>query len=189
MMREFVTRDGRKALLRPATEDDAAAFIRAVDGVAREQDYFIRSRFDVELEWERAFIAKATKQGNLMLLAVIDGSMVGWVTLLRARAEFMRHTADLGMGVIQEYRGIGVGTALLEYALTWAAGQGLEKIHLGVRVSNVRAQALYRKFGFVQEGYRVRAIKDTDGRYDDNLEMAYFISRVAGHRQQKQGED
>ncbi len=175
MSKRFVTKDGQKVWLRPAIEEDAANLIQGVDSVARELVYFIRSRFEMDVDKEKAFIAKARREGNLMLVAILDGKLIGWVTLFRAQAEFLRHTAELGMGIMHSYRGIGIGTALMDYVLTWAAEHGIENVHLGVRVSNDRAKALYEKFGFVQEGYRVRQIKDPNGNYDDNVEMTYFV--------------
>jgi ribosomal protein S18 acetylase RimI-like enzyme len=186
MSLKFVTKDGRTGRLRPATENDAEALIQAVDSVAREMVYFLRSRFELDVEKERIFIAEAAERGNLMLLAELDGRIVGWVTLFRARAEFLQHTAELGMGVLGGYRGIGIGTALMEHALKWAREQSFEKINLGVRASNERARALYRKFGFVEEGYRVQEIKDLEGRYDDSVEMAVFV--VPGPSSNAEGE-
>jgi ribosomal protein S18 acetylase RimI-like enzyme len=176
MSHKFVTKDGRTGRLRPATEDDAEALIQAVDGVARELVYFLRSRFELDVEKERIFIAEAAERGNLMLMAELDGRIVGWLTLFRARAEFLQHTAELGMGVLRGYRGTGIGTALMKHALEWASKRNFEKVNLGVRASNERARALYRKFGFAEEGYRVREIKDLDGHYDASVEMAIFVS-------------
>jgi RimJ/RimL family protein N-acetyltransferase len=177
-MSRFRTRDGRVVWLRQAVEADAAAFIHAIDSVAREQRYFIRSRFEVEEQKERSFIARARQTGDLILVALDGSAVVGWVTLFRAQAEFQRHTAELGMGIIQQYREIGLGTELMDRALRWAAENDIEKVNLGVRASNERAMALYHKFGFVQEGYRVRDIKDRQGRYDDDIEMAYFVPQA-----------
>jgi len=171
----FVTRDGQTVWLRPAIEEDAADFIQAVDSVAREEAYFIRSRFEKEVSQERAFIAGAKERGDLLLVAMVDGRLVGWVTLFRGRVEFLRHTTELGMGVIQGFRGVGIGTGLMDYALKWSAEHGIEKVNLGVRASNGQARVLYRKFGFVEEGRRVHEIKDLHDRYDDNIEMAYFV--------------
>ena len=183
MSREFVTRDGRTVWLRRAFEDDAADFIRAVDSVAREGVYFLRSRFNLDEDRERALLAETAERGGLVLLAVEIGRpspsqtqwLTGWLTLLRARPEFLRHTCELGIGVLRDYRGLGIGSALMEYALQWAAQQRLEKVNLGVRASNERARALYLKFGFAEEGLRVREIKDQQGRYDDSIEMAFFV--------------
>jgi len=175
MSKKLRTKDERTVWLRPAIKEDAAALIRAADSVAREGRFLVRSRFERDVEQEQEFIAAARERGDLILVALLDGVLVGWVMIFRARREFMRHTAELGMGVLRGQRGIGIGTALMDYALAWAAEHGIEKVNLAVRVSNEPAQALYRKFGFVEEGYRVREVKDLEGRYDDNIEMAFFV--------------
>ena len=44
----------------------------------------------------------------------------------------MRHVRELGMLVIDGYREMGVGGALMDYALDWAKRQkGVEKVVLG----------------------------------------------------------
>jgi RimJ/RimL family protein N-acetyltransferase len=176
MAEKVAIKDGRTVSLRPAVERDAPALVHAIDSVAREQKYLLRSRFEVSVEEERAIIARARAQGNLILLAILDGELVGWLSLFRGRHEFRRHTGQMGISVVRGYRGLGIGTALMVYALDWAAKQGLEKINLGVRISNERARALYCRFGFVEEGYRVREIKDLHGRYHDSVDMAYFVA-------------
>jgi RimJ/RimL family protein N-acetyltransferase len=174
-MASFTTRDGRTLRLRPAAEDDAASLIRAIDSIRREQVYFVNSRFEVSEQQGRAFIARVKQGGDLLLVALDGDAIVGWVRLVHAQAEFQRHTAQLGVGVIRQYREAGLGTELMDRALKWAAENRIEKVNLGVRASNKRAIALYDKFGFVQEGYRLRDIKDGQGRYDDDIEMAYFV--------------
>ena len=68
--------------------------------------------------------------------------------------------------------GRGVGSTLLrslcDYADNWL---GLLRLELEVYADNHRAQALYRRFGFVQEGvHRCHAMRD--GVYVDSLSMA-----------------
>ena len=173
-MRTLRLSSGETLYLRPAVAEDAAEMIRAVDAVAREGSYFLRSRFEVDEEAERSFLAVAQERGDLVLIAKTAGRIVGWVTLLRGKAEFQRHTAELGTGVVREWRGRGVGSALIELALAWAAEQGIEKVKLGVRAENDRAHTLYVRFGFEEEGYRLRDVKDSSGAYYDVVEMAWF---------------
>lgn len=191
MAQETVLKNGQMVRLRPATIDDAAELIRAVDSVAREIDYLLRSRFVIAVEEEQAVISRATELGRLIVVALLEERLVGWASLKRGRHEFLRHTGELGMGVVRGYRGLGIGTALIDYALRWAARQGLEKVNLGVRASNVRARALYRKCGFVEEGCRVREIKDLYGNYHDSVEMAYFVPQAwsPGEQERKDGQD
>lgn len=175
MASKLVTQGGQTVWLRPAIEDDAAELIRGMDSVAAEGKYFLRSRVERDVETERAFIARTRERGDLILVAVVQGRPVGWLNLFRGQPEFLRHTAVLGMGVIKDFRGQGIGSALLDSGLKWAAEQGIEKVNLGVRASNRRARAIYYRFGFVEEGVLVREIRDQHGRYDDKVEMAYFV--------------
>jgi ribosomal protein S18 acetylase RimI-like enzyme len=178
VVQEVALKDGRTIRLRPATTDDAAEMIRAIDSVAREGAYLLRSCFDVAVEEGQARIAQRREEGSLIVVAVLGGKLVGWASLKRSRHEFLQHTVGLGMGVVRGYRGLGIGTALMDYVLEWAAEQGFEKVNLGVRANNERAKALYRKLGFVEEGVRVREIKDLYGNYHDSVEMAYFVPQA-----------
>jgi ribosomal-protein-alanine N-acetyltransferase len=67
------------------------------------------------------------------------------------------------------FRRRGVGQRLLARALLDAYEQGIRTIFLEVRRSNVNAQALYRKFGFIEDGVRPRY-------YVDNNEDALLMS-------------
>jgi ribosomal protein S18 acetylase RimI-like enzyme len=170
------TRDARALILRIARPGDAAALIAATDAVARERRYFLRSRFQHDVEVEREFINLAHRSGNLVLVTTVDGVFAGWLTLQRQPQEFRRHVVELGMGVLIAYRGVGVGKALLGAALAWAARAKVEKIELSVRATNERARKLYEQAGFVSEGCRKRAIKDDLGAYDDLVLMARLLA-------------
>ena len=52
-----------------------------------------------------------------------------------------------------EHRGVGATEALFEAAVAWAWSlAGLERVRLFVHEGNPRAQAFYRRFGFVPSG-------------------------------------
>jgi ribosomal-protein-alanine N-acetyltransferase len=52
------------------------------------------------------------------------------------------------LAVLGEFRGRGVGTALLEYVIQAAANRGAERATLEVRRSNAPARRLYERLGF-----------------------------------------
>ena len=57
----------------------------------------------------------------------------------------------------------------------WACrAPGVEKLELTVRSTNEPALKLYRKFGFVVEGRFRNRILLADGRYIDDIGMAWF---------------
>lgn len=72
------------------------------------------------------------------------------------------------IGVTPELRGKGLGELLLVRLFEIASERNAEWVTLEVRVSNASAQALYRKYGFTQQGVRRRY-------YSDNGEDAYIM--------------
>jgi putative acetyltransferase len=83
-----------------------------------------------------------------------------------------RHAAGIGMAVAREAQRQGVGSALLAALIDWADNWAqLLRLELTVYTDNPGAIALYRKFGFVDEGVH-RAYALRDGVYVDALAMA-----------------
>jgi RimJ/RimL family protein N-acetyltransferase len=120
---------------------------------------------------------KSVLEARYPFLVVTERStIVGWCDVARREREGFRHTAELGMGLSAKMRGLGLGSRLLKAIIVLSRRRGIEKLELQVYASNVPARGLYRKFGFKVEGRRVRARK-LDGRYDDVVLMALFLTR------------
>ncbi|BBI31830.1 ribosomal protein S18-alanine N-acetyltransferase [Cohnella abietis] len=68
----------------------------------------------------------------------------------------------------EQYRGVGNGKKLLQEMMKTAYFLGARRMTLEVRVTNERAQALYRKLGFYPSGVR-------PAYYSDNLEDALIM--------------
>ena len=84
------------------------------------------------------------------LVAADDGLVTGYAGLLVAAAQ-----ADvLTIAVAADRWGRGTGSALLEALLAEAARRGCTEVFLEVRTDNMRAQQLYRRYGFRQIGIR-----------------------------------
>lgn len=82
------------------------------------------------------------------------------------------HICDEGhitnIAVHPEFRGNGIGSALMESLLDYAKNEGITGLTLEVRRSNTTAQALYRKYGFENSGMR-------KAYYADNNEDAIIM--------------
>jgi len=72
------------------------------------------------------------------------------------------------VAVHPEFRGIKIGENLMKYVMGLSMAYGATKMTLEVRVSNVGAQALYKKLGFTAQGIR-------KGYYTDNNEDAIIM--------------
>jgi ribosomal protein S18 acetylase RimI-like enzyme len=146
-------------------DDDRLAVARGFAAVAEERDGIATEPpFDVE-----ARAASWIVDGSLV--AVADGEIVGSLHVLASRFGF----GEMGMAVAREWRGRGVGTALMEAAIEWARERGLHKLSLSVFPHNAAAIALYRKFGFVEEGRRVKHFRRSSGELWDAIEMGLLL--------------
>ena len=151
--------------IRPAREDDRVPLAVLIAAVAEERDG-IATEPPVDIE---ARAASWTIDGTLV--AVADGEIVGSLHIQPSRHGF----GEFGMAVAREWRGRGVGSALLAAAIEWAREHGLHKLSLGVFAHNAAAIALYRKFGFVEEGRHVKQYRRSSDELWDSVDMGLLL--------------
>lgn len=90
-------------------------------------------------------IARRCEQGRAWALTALNaGEPVGFAQL--ARWASCVEISDLI--VSPEWRGQGVGTALITALLDIARQHGFERVEIGVAEANARALALYQRLGF-----------------------------------------
>jgi RimJ/RimL family protein N-acetyltransferase len=155
----------RHVHVRPARDEDRLPLARVFAAVAEERNG-IATEPPVDVE-ERA--ASWNLEGAIV--AVAGDEIVGSVHVRATRHGF----GELGMAVAREWRGRGVGSALLAAAIEWARDRGLHKLCLDVFAHNEAAIALYRKFGFVEEGHRVKQYRRSNGELWDAIEMGLLL--------------
>lgn len=83
--------------------------------------------------------------------------------------------ADIGMALLDGWRGQGLGTALLEAGTAWARTAGAHKVALEVWPDNAAALALYRRSGFVEEGRKRRHYRRANGELWDAILMGRHL--------------
>jgi putative acetyltransferase len=151
--------------VRPAREEDRMPLALIFAAVAEERDG-IATEPPVDVH---ARAASWTLEGTLV--AEADGDVVGSIHIDPSRHGF----AEVGMAVARDWRGRGVGSALLAAAIDWASERGLHKLCLSVFPHNEAAKALYRKFGFVEEGRRVKQLRRSSGELWDVVDMGLLL--------------
>lgn len=176
---EITLKNGVKIGLRTAVPDDAASLIQTIRSYAADSDYLLLTpeEFQPAVEQERAWIRSfQTSNNSLLLLAFNGDDLIGNIDLTGSPRQKLSHTAVVGMGMLREWRGLGLGTALLQEAIAWARhNPHLELLWLQVYHNNEAGLALYRKCGFTEQGRQPAFIKLSDGRYADNVLMGLSV--------------
>jgi RimJ/RimL family protein N-acetyltransferase len=159
--------------IRQISQEDIESLHACLDSVARERNYLGFTQA-APIEETRKSLVEDMERGVIRLIALDDLKVVGWCHIRPDRWEGFTHAGWLGMGVLKEYRGQGLGSALLHQTLAEARHRGMERVELSVFASNIAAIHLYEKFNFQTEGRKKKARK-LDGRYDDIIMMALFF--------------
>ncbi len=159
-------------ILRRATPDDAEALADLRVAVAGEGRWIgLEAPVDRDAQVTLMRNAVAAEHGA-MFVADLDGEVIALAGIHDAGAGL----GELFMANAPGHRGHGVGTALLAELLTWArADPATAKVVLQVWPHNEAALALYRRAGFVVEGYRHRHWPRRDGSRWDVIEMGLLV--------------
>jgi RimJ/RimL family protein N-acetyltransferase len=151
--------------IRPARDDDRLPLALVFAAVAEERDG-VGSEPPVDVE---ARAASWTLDGTIV--AVGDGNVIGSIHVAASRHGY----GEIGMAIAREWRGQGVGSALMAAAIEWSRERGLHKLALGVFPHNAAGIALYRKFDFVEEGRRIKHYRRSSGELWDSIEMGLLL--------------
>lgn len=157
--------------VRPITPEDVFSYRKAVDSVAKERRYLMRLEAPA-LEAMQRFVVRNLEAGYPHYVAVNGDEVIGWADIAPPH-DIALHVGSLGMGVIKEQRGKGLGAELLENVVRDAWAHGFKRLELEVYDDNEPAIHLYEKHGYVLEG-RKKYARYIDGVYQDILIMAQY---------------
>lgn len=122
----------------------------------------------------RKFVLDNIRSNAPQWVAIAECSVVGWCDISVKPRPTLAHSGVLGMGVRREYRGCGIGGALIRATLEAAHERSFTRVELTVRADNVRAKRLYDRLGFAVEGICRNHIR-VDGNYYDSYLMALLL--------------
>lgn len=90
-----------------------------------------------------------TSKHDIALVADVNGEIVGavWVRIMNDYGHIDDKTPSFAISLYKEYRGKGIGTALMKEMLTTLIEHGYEQASLSVQKANFAAK-MYQKLGF-----------------------------------------
>lgn len=157
----------------PIAEDHLKGFHRALDIVAREHKY-IRFTEAPSLMSTRKFIVTNIANDYPQFVVVVNDEVVGWCDIIPKDFSTEKHVGVMGVGLIPEFRGKGLGAKLIKKTMKKAKDIGIKRVELTVNEDNKNAIGLYQKLGFEIEGIKKKA-RFIDKKYRDVYMMALFI--------------
>jgi RimJ/RimL family protein N-acetyltransferase len=172
-MRQHPVKKEKTFAVREATMNDADAVRNVVNNVASERIYVVPE--SATEDWKQTFREIKKRKGSIVV-ACVNGKIVGMAYVVGGKFEKDSHVGFLGISILKEHRGIGIGTAMMEHIMEWSRNHArFEKISLAVFSTNDSAISLYRKFGFRTEG-RSRKQYKIEGKYVDEITMGKFLT-------------
>jgi RimJ/RimL family protein N-acetyltransferase len=168
-------KNGELVTIRECQPQDAEEFLQTAKTYIKDSEHVLitdenfNPTIDYEVKWIRSFMES---ENSLLLVATHNDKILGNLDLRGGQRTKIRHTAVIGMGMLKEWRNIGLGTLLMECVITWARENPvLEILWLQVFASNVAGVSLYKKMGFEISGRQKDFIKIQDETYTDNITM------------------
>lgn len=168
----------QEIVIQQAAPEDAEAVLTYMKRIGSESDNltFGAEGLGCSVEEEADFIrGQLDSADRVIYLAKLEGAVIGDASLERLPRR-MSHRGELGISVVREHWGNGVGSALLRKIVDFAAKNGFEQIDLEVRSDNLRAIRLYEKFGF-QKLCTFPAFFKIEGQYFDFDLMILQVDR------------
>jgi len=170
--------------IREATPDDAEQIIAHMKTIADEPNngitYSSADEFTTTLEEEREILRQHQDAENSIWVVAVthDERIFGVANATGGRRRVSYHTVGLGISIEKEWRGRGIGTAMIQFIIDWCRlNPVIHRLELGVYTNNPRAIHVYEKLGFINEGVR-REAYFKEGRFVDAYNMAVLFDRI-----------
>lgn len=168
-------KNGKLVTIRLATKKDAEGLLHAISKYIIDSEHLLTTieEFNPTIRDQKIWIdALNEKRNSLLLVATHEKRIIGNIDLKGETRKKIRHNALLGIGILKDWRGQGLGEILMQYAIEWARQSlTLETLWLHVFADHVQAIALYKKMGFEKVSVQKDFIKNIDGSYSDNIIM------------------
>jgi len=120
-------------------------------------------------EWIKKFI---DGKNDLLLIAEHNGTIVGNIDLMINGRQMLKHTGYIGMGIHEDWQGLGIGTAMLKILIDWVDhNPDIEILWLQAFSNNEKGLRLYSNMGFEETGRQKGFIKTEFREYIDNVIM------------------
>lgn len=162
--------DGTEVTIRPARQEDISGIIGVMKQVADERRYIVAEDVAKQLAGDSALM-REDLENQRFFVGTVDDEVVAWCGVEQPSLEKLAHNAELTLGVLEEYRGSGIGSRLMARALSWAEERGFHKVYNSVPATNRKGIEFLEDHGWNTEAIR-RDHYRIEGEFVDEVMMA-----------------
>lgn len=161
--KDITLKNGLKCCLRNAAENDGQAVYDNFNLTHSQTDYLLsypdENSFDAVQE--REFLKKKLESENeIEIIAVVNNTVIGTAGIEAVGSKYkVRHRAEFGISVAEEFWGLGIGSSLMNACIECAKNAGYIQLELNVVAENTRAISMYEKAGFIEYGRNPKGFK------------------------------
>ena len=163
--------------IRQAKPEDASVLAAAERVISQLPGFLVSKPHELTDErFRQTIIELSESKSGRYLVAEMGNEVAGHAFLEAMSLEAISHVVRLTIAIHPGSQGKGIGQALLQTLIAWAKEEKtIEKIELNVRATNLAAQKLYLKLGFIEEGRLSRRIKISEDQYLDDVLMGLWV--------------
>ena len=171
----FTLKNGTECILRNALASDANDVYDNFNLTHSQTDFLLsypdENSFTIEQEVQ--FLAdKENSADKIELCAAVCGRIVGTAGIEAVGRKYkVVHRAEFGISIEQAYRGLGIGTALLNACIECARKAGYAQLELTVVADNTAAISLYKKAGFTEYGRNPKSFRSRTNGWQELILM------------------
>ncbi|MEK3671168.1 MULTISPECIES: GNAT family N-acetyltransferase [Paenibacillus] len=163
-------------ILRELIPEDAAALLSLQHRLDQETSYMLLAPGERQTgipQVEEMIASFGNAQTSILIGAEADGELAGYLSVRGGSVSRNKHSAYIVIGILKQYQGMGIGSALFHEMDLWANRSGIVRLELTVMKHNERAVALYTRYGFEIEGVKKKSLL-VDGEWVDE----YYMSKI-----------
>jgi len=177
---EGLSDKGNKIVVRYLAKDDAQMMRDYINTLSKEQTFIRFQGEKVSLGDEAKYLndqlKRITEKQTVALLVFCNNKLIG-ISSIDMKDKTESHEGVFGISIINEYRGEGIGTILMNQVLEEAKRHipQLRIVTLGIFDGNLIAKSMYEKFGFKEYGRLPKGVLHK-GKYVDHIYMYKNVS-------------
>lgn len=169
--------DGYPLELRPMDASDEDAMLRFAASIDPDDRMLLRSHIE-DPAVVRDWITQIEAARRITLVAVSEGAIVAYGSLIRRYLSWMRHLGEIRILVAPPLRGRGLGGVITREVLALASGLGMSKLVAQVAREQAASKRVLMAHGFVTEALLADWIIDRRGRTHDLMILSHDLHAI-----------